>query len=476
MRSTDEKTRTAARDLLARWEHDPARFALEALGVKTWTRQRDILCAIDEHPRVAVRSGHKVSKSHSAVCAALWWVCTRRGGKVVMTAPSNNQIENILWAELRAVFARAKVTLGIPPALKPITGWHLPDGRGIYGFSTDNAERMAGISGANTLFLVDEASGVPEYVFEAIEGNRAGGARIAMFGNPTQTSGTFFDAFHTKAEFWKCLHVSSEEAAAHVPHISGLALPGYIEEKRRDWGTDSPLFRVRILGEFPRQASDAVVGLEAVLAAVARHAAAVGEGPLHLGVDVARFGDDESVVALRRGKKLLELVPFQGLDGVQLAGAVLKLAREHRSYREKPIVKVDEIGVGASTVDHLRTSDEIELVPVNVSRSSTVTGDDGKPLYHLLRDQLWFATAAWLKDGGAIPDDGKLTGELVAPRYKFDLQGRLQVEPKAETKKRLKRSPDRADALALALHEEPVANMDSGLGDEFFHNVSPRRH
>ena len=412
--------------------------------------------AVAEHPRVAVRAGHKVSKSHSAACIAHWWIATRPKAMVVMTSSSARQVEEILWKEFRAVYFASKVKLGPEPAHKPSTGYRLADGRAVIGFSTDKPERMAGISGANVLFIIDEASGVPEEIFEAVEGNRAGGARVLLLGNPTQTSGTFFEAFGTKSSFWKTLHVSSEESPnvrAGKVVVPGLATLEWIEEKREEWGEDSPIFAVRVRGNFPTQASDSVVGLGYVLAAVERwkESQDEGEGRLHLGVDPARFGDDEAVVAPRRGLRAYEMHTFQGLDGRQLAGEVRRIARELRnSVDEIPVVKVDEIGIGASVVDHLQGCADIELIPVNVAEVATAEG------YHLLRDQIWFGVANWLKAGGAIPDDGKLTGDLVAPRYGFDARGRQQVEPKAETKKRLKRSPDRADALGLAIYEAPV--------------------
>jgi hypothetical protein len=279
-----------------------------------------------------------------------------------------------------------------------------------------------------------------------------------MFSNPTRTSGTYFAAFHEKREFWKSIHISSEESPnvkAGRRVVPGLAMREYVEEKKREWGEDSPLYAVRIRGDFPAQGERSVVSLASLEAARKRHDEHedVGDGPLELGVDPARFGDDEFVIAARRGRRLLPLRAFTQLDGPNGAGKVLEFVRDERRTGEKPRVKIDVIGIGASVYDCLKHSDEVEAVAVNVAMSPTST-EPNEPEYALLRDQLWFAVRSWLKDA-AIPEDGKLESDLVAPQYGYDARGRIKVEGKAEIKKRLGRSPDRADAVCLAVYAPP---------------------
>jgi phage terminase large subunit len=447
--------KAAAQQLLARWQNDPVLFAREVLGLETWDRQAEMMRAVAEHPRVAVRSGHKIGKSTSAAGLAFWWVHTRPRATVVMTSASYRQVKGILWKELRRLDREARVPLGGKLAEDPETGLQLADGREVVGLSTKEPERIAGYSGANLLFILDEASGIPEPIFEAIEGNRAGGARLVMFSNATKMSGTFYEAFHGKKEYWRTLHISSEEtpnATGRGKPIPGLATAEWIAEKRKEWGEESALYQVRVRGNFPTQGDKAVIALVFVTDAVERWTEdEPGEGRLNLGVDVARFGDDESVVMPRRGQRVDPARVFTQLDGPNLAGKVLEVVRELRRTGERPLVKVDVIGVGASCFDVLSRSDEVEAVAVNVSEKATAEG------YHALRDQLWGAMRDFLKNGGAIPDDARLQAELVAPEYAFDAQGRMVVESKEKMKKRLGRSPDRADALALAIHE-PAQN------------------
>ncbi|MCC6649092.1 MAG: hypothetical protein IT374_26425 [Polyangiaceae bacterium] len=449
----------------ARYRNDPVGYFRDVLRIEPWSRQRDLLTAVAQHPRNAVRSGHKVSKSNSCAGIAYWWADTRSRGGVVLTAPTGRQVEEILWREVRAMYARCPPdTFDAAPAKLPSTGLRFPDGRFIIGFATDEAERLQGFSGDELLFIVDEASGVDEAIFEAIEGNRAGGARVLLTGNPTQTSGTFFDAFGARAEFWNRVHISSEESpnVTGEASVPGLATAEWIAEKRAEWGEDSPLYQVRVRGNFPEQSENAIIGLGLVQAATARHATTPDEGPLSIGVDPARFGDDETGIAPVRGKRAHAIRTLRSMDTVDVAGQVLATCSELARDGETIRVQVDEIGIGAGVLDTLRRRDSVKLakgggtarlVAVGVNAAESAPTSD---LYHRMRDQVWFATRDWLRDGGAIPDDGRLHGELVAPLYAFDTSGRYVVEPKAKTKARLGRSPDRADALGLAVFRAPV--------------------
>lgn len=443
----------------ASWVTDPVAFARDALGIEPWDRQADILRAVASNRRVAVRSGHKIGKSTSAIILALWRVVTRPRARVIMTSSSGRQVKSILWKELRRVYNGARFPIGGTLFKVPDAGLQFDDGREIVGFSTNEPEKMAGFSGPDILFIIDEASGVPEDIFEAIEGNRAGGADVVMFSNPTQTSGTFYDAFHGKQDLWRTIALSSEQ----TPNVQtgriivpGLATREWVDEKRVEWGEDSPIYGVRVKGDFPKQGSNAVVALTHLTAAQDRHADASPAGDLEIGVDPSRYGEDEAGIAARRGSYLYPLRCYLGLDGIQLASRVVEMARELMAPGQRRVrVKVDVIGVGASCADQLKHhADLIELVEVNVANRS-----DDPERYHALRDQLWFAVSDWLKDGGTLPADDRLASELVAPLYKFDAQGRYQVESKDDTKKRLKRSPNRADAVCLAVYRGAASRV-----------------
>lgn len=457
----EAQRRAAAQPEAMRWRSDPIAWASEVLGFRPWPRQAEILRAVADHPRVAVRSGHKTGKSTALATLALWWYDTRPGARVIITAPTGRQVRSILWREIRRLHGQARRQIAGRLSPTPDAGLQGADGREVVGFSTDEPERLAGWSGDGLLFLVDEASGVDEVLYEALEGNRAGGgAHLALFSNPTQTAGQFYRAFTDERERWYGMHVSSEEAAAFqrdVRIIPGLASQSWVDEKRAEWGEASPLYQVRVRGNFPSQGDNAVIGLALVEAARRRWMTTPDEGRLELGVDVARYGDDETVIQAVRGKRALQPIALRSLDSIEVANKVLEVVRTlRRAPSDKPRVKVDVIGYGAGTYDFLARSAEVEAVAVNVGEGPTALLEDGEPDYALLRDQLWFGGREWLRAGGALPPDGKLESELVAPVYGFTAAGKRKVEAKDRTKERLGRSPDRADALLLAIYNPPA--------------------
>lgn len=467
-----------AQKALARFRDDPVQFAWVVLGVRLWSKQVEIMRAVARHRRVAVRSGHKIGKSSSAAILALWWVLTRKNARVIMTSASSRQVRSILWREIKKLYREARVRVGPRPAELPDIGIQFEDGREVVGFSTNEPERMAGTSGENLLYIIDEASGVDAAIFEAIEGNRAAGATIVLFSNPTKTSGEFYEAFTTKANLYHCIQVSSEDTpnvrcGRNV--IPGLASRDWIIEKRREWGgvipgapqseqpyRKDPRYQVRVRGEFPLLAAYAVVPLELIEAAMTPERLAAArkaiDGRLSIGVDVARFGDDESVIQPRRGALALPAIAVHGFDTVEVSGLVLHTARKlrHEIGEEKVFVNIDDPGVGGGvtdTIQHAIDDDSLDWLVLTPVNTSVPADDEFAEDYGNLRAQLAFGVRTWLEKGGALEPDQELKRELVAAEYSFDGKGRIVVEPKKAIKKKLGRSPDRADALALAVYE-----------------------
>jgi len=450
--------------LFAEYAHEPVRFALEVLCLRLCRAQRRILTAIARSNRVAIRSGQKTGKSSAFVIAALWWAASRPRGRVIFTAPVNRQVRDVLWKELRRIVYLRRPdgrtisdVLGVAPALLPSTGMQWPDGREIVGWAADDPNATQGISGPEMLFLVDEGSGVPDPVFEAFEGNTGGGGRILAASNPIENVGWFYEAFHSHAEFWETLHESSEDSpnisGAEEP-IPGLATAEWRDMQREKYGVESAWYQNRVLGNFYGATTNTIVGLAALSDSHKRwtkNAEVARTEPLEFGVDVARFGDDDTAIAPRRGPRIFPLETVHGYDGNQVAGKILEVVRRlRRDPDERPIVKIDAAGgYGAGPADILRThhSDEVIVVEVNAACKS-----DDEEQYANLRAQLHFGVAQYLKDGGELPPDKKLDVELLAPTYSFDARRRFIVEPKDKIKKRIQRSPDRADAVALVVY------------------------
>lgn len=502
-----EKRATAAEDLRAalleqldagkriRWPSpkyraDPVLFAREILGVEPWDRQLEILEAVRDYSRVAVASGHKIGKSHSAAIIALWYYSSFEDARVVMSSTTARQVDQILWRELQMMRARAGKCLackeGDPNDHQPRpcphsalvegeigmlarTGLKSDDFREIVGFTAREAEAVAGISGRHLLYIVDEASGVPDVIFEAIEGNRAGGARIILFSNPTRTTGEFFEAFHSKKDLYRTIQLSSEDTPnvrAGKMVIPGLAGPDWIAEKREEWGEDSPTYKVRVKGEFALAEDGKIFSIHAIAEAEKRWHDTSTDGRLFIGLDPAGASGtgDDTVAAVRRGMKLIELVAKRGLSDEAHLAMIEALCAAHRIPRETPVVVLDREGpIGSSLYGLLRSylarhPGIFELVAVRSSDRAT-----RQPLiYDRQRDALAASAEAWIRDGGAIPEDARFSAELHALEWIQSQSGRLKLTPKTEIRKLLGRSPDRYDAFALACWE-PLALRDEVL-------------
>lgn len=525
----------------SKYREDPVGFARDILGVDPWSKQIEILEALRDHKRVAVRSGHKVSKSHSMAIAALWFCCSWPDARVVMSSTTSRQVDEILWLELQKLVSRGGRCLACKAEYqgmldagvhqldadermpKPCvhsslilqrgdelgrlakTGLKTADFRSISGFTAKQAEGVAGISGKNLMYLVDEASGVPDVIFEAIEGNRAGGARIAMFSNPTRTDGEFFDAFHKKSELYHCIKISSADSPNVIERrvvIPGLAEYEYVEEKKIEWGETSPQYRVRVEGEFPVGEDGKIFTLQALIEAEKLWPVTEAEGRLFVGFDPAGEAGtgDEMCLCPRRGRKAIRLDVHRGLDEYAALLELLWLLLELRDDGEKPVVVVDVEGeVGSKVLTALRDYEEsaprdsklrefltankdhplnglvggskqveFELVTVRASERAKAKSK----VYHRLRDRLCGNLADWMRgdpgqdNGGAIPEDAKLSAELHALVWDKVDDGPLKLIDKRELRKILGRSPDRYDALALSVWEPRWVRDEESPSDE----------
>lgn len=438
-----------------------------------WGEQIAILEAIMREERVSVSSGHKISKSHTLGIAALWFYSCFHDAKVIFSSTTYHQVESILWAEFRRLRWRAKVS--IPGDMHEVasSGFKSDDFRIVQGFTAKEPEAIAGISGKNLLFLLDEASGIPDKIFEAIEGNRAGGAKIVMTSNPTKTSGTFFESHHSKSQAsigpsgFYCFQVSSENTPNAVTGrrlIPGLATKDYVDSMRIEWGPDSPFFKVRILGQFVKNEEGKPFSLELITAAEQRWAETVGEGRLHVGVDPAGPGEngDESGFAVRRGKKLLHLETKRGMTEQQHLDKVLELLRAFRLPGDvlataMPVVAIDREGPIGFKVWLLIKSHfddpKCDLPAFILGERASDKAFRRPDIFDNHRDELWGALEAWLKDSGAILTDTKLEKELGEIEWTSNIRNRLKATSKDDIRKALGRSPDRGDALCLAVWE-----------------------
>lgn len=441
---------------LLKLQNDPALFVTQVIGATPQKWQKQALENLRDNDRVAVKSGHGVGKTAFLSWAILWFLSTRYPVKTAVTANTASQLNDVLWSEIRKWHGKMNEAFASQLEIKSdkIT---LIGGEDSFAVARtarrDQPEALAGFHADNMLFVVDEASGVPEIIFETAQGALStAGAKIIMVGNPTRAQGYFFDAFNKNADRWARQTVSSADA----DYVQGQ----FIDDMAAQYGDESNAYRVRVLGEFPTGDSDSLIPRHLVEAAASREVEpTLGVSPVW-GLDVARFGSDRTALAKRRGNELIEPVKsWQDLDTMQTVGMVIQ-EYDATPYSERPSeILIDVIGLGAGVVDRLR---EIELGPqirgVNVSESPALGNK-----YNKLRDELWGKTRAFFENRDCvIPQDDKLIGELTAPKFAFLSSGKMKVESKDEMKRRGHKSPDLADAFVLTFASNAARAGNAG--------------
>lgn len=437
--------------MIAAWANDPVLFVRQALGAEPDEWQAEALMALTTNDKIAIRSGHGVGKTTFLAWVILWWLLTRYPTKVACTANTQHQLETILWGEV-AKWAR-KLAPGLREQLDIKSDKILlaGAGRGESGAfartaSKERPEALQGFHSENMLFIVDEASGVYDIIFEVAEGTLSTpGAKVILTGNPTRTSGYFYDAFKGPLKSqWRPIRVSCADSR----YVSAK----WLADMAAKYGIESNVYRYRVLGEFPKQDEDTVVPIDLAESAVGRDI--VKLGAVVWGLDVARFGSDRSVLVKRQGNAVLERPKvWRQLDLMQLCGAVVNEYKTVRHEHRPTEILVDSIGLGAGVVDRLR---ELKFGPevrgINVAEASAMS-----ERFLRLRDELWWAIREWLETREVtLPRDDDLVGELCSPRYQFTSSGRIKVEGKDEMRKRGVVSPDLADALMLTFASQGV--------------------
>lgn len=464
MSATTPTAKAAAKQLaehLGRWRAEPERFPLEAFEqppeMAAW--QMGSLAATATHDRIAVKSGHGVGKSTELSIIILLGLVTHHPIKIPCTAPSAHQLEDVLWAELAQWHRR------LHPWLRKLfnfkqgkveAAWAPNESFAVARTARrEQPEAFQGFHAKHLWFVADEASGVDDLVFEVASGAMSTpGAKTFLRGNPTRTSGYFYDCFHPTAGMkpWRTSTVSCFDVAG-----VSWADPGYPAEVAGRYGEDSNVYRVRVLGEFPRQDDDTVIPLDLIDAAVARDVEPI-EGPVVWGVDVARFGSDRTAVAKRMLNSLVEpVVSWAQVDLMQTTGRIVAMYEETRAYMRPKEICVDAIGIGAGVADRLRE----EGLPAKAVQVSEKPGIMERYLRE--RDELWFRAREWFDSREVtMPEDAVLQNELATVRYSFSSSGKLRVETKDEMRKRGLRSPDLADAFILTFAAAHAVRWGAG--------------
>ncbi len=462
-----------------RWKARPDDFFRECLLFEPDEWQVNAANSLRDKPRVAVKSGQGVGKTGLEACVLLWFLLCYENSRVVATAPTKQQLHDVLWAEIDKWMVNS-------PLLNQMLKWTKTY---VYmrGYekrwfaiarTATRPENMQGYHADNMLFIVDEASGVADPIMEAITGTLSGANnKLLMMGNPTKTSGTFYEAFTKDRDLYDCYTVNSE--------LSPRTNKDNILSMKRKYGDTSNVVRVRVYGEFPLQEDDVFIPLsfmeqsintelsEATAKALGEYRTERGEllprdpsgvTSISIGCDVARFGDDRTCIGYNVNEAVRFYKKYNGQDTTWTAGNVAALYRWLRKtmqYEDTIYVKIDDGGVGGGVTDQLRafkrtdpdTYSTMAIMPVNFGQviKHKYYYDSTTFMMSVVRDLVSPVDEAGNEHPPEIvlPNDPDMIGQLSVRKYSFATNGKQKVESKKEMKERGLHSPDEGDCILL---------------------------
>ncbi len=436
----------------------------DAWQVKVLNEIRDGLKVTDQVIREAVAAGNGVGKSALVAWLILWGMATRSDTRITVTANTENQLRTKTWPELsrwhRLFIARhwfrltATGLFSVDPQHE--LGWRAD----AVPWSETNPDAFSGLHnhGKRLIVIMDEASSIADVIWERVEGALTDvGTQILwlVFGNPTMNTGRFRECFDRLSHRWNRHQIDSRTVK--------MSNKRQLAEWEADYSSDDDWFRVHVRGLFPHFGTRQFIGLDLVRSAAspARQAEFSVYDPLICGVDVARFGDNETVIRFRRGldARLIPPTRVRGMDTMQVAQRVVDLFEEHRP----DAIFVDAGGVGAGVMDRLRM---LRLPAIDVQFGARAASNrdmgQGRNNYYNQRSMMYGLMRDWLTYG-LIDEDKKLMEGLSAPNYSYrtvDGTDSILLEKKEDIRRRLGDvALDDADSLALTF-AFPVQKSD----------------
>lgn len=432
----------------------------DIIGARPDADQADILKSLAVNTMTSVRSGHGVGKSAVEAWAVIWFLLTRPYPKIPCTAPTAHQLNDILWAELN------KWRRNNPLLEQELVWTHerlylrgYPEEWFAVARTASKPDALQGFHAEHVLYIIDEASGVDDLIFEPVLGALSTpGARLLMCGNPTKLQGFFYDSHNKNRGSYKTFHIDSRSS----PRVS----QEYIDTLINMYGEDSDIFRVRVAGDFPLQEDDVFIPLSLVEKSImTEYSPRKNPFSVHIGADIARFGNDKTVIGYKVDEKVEFYRKRRGQDTMKTADDIIAcgemLVRQYKLEDQIP-VKVDDGGVGGGVVDRLRQMKKndpkrfwwLDVVPVKF-------GQRIQHKYYHDSTTYMMATVKKLlsekdeEDGSKkpceliLPDDNDLVAQLSTRKYTMTENSKLRIESKKDVKKRGQASPDEADCVLL---------------------------
>lgn len=430
--------------------NDPVYFVINVLNEKPEdleNHHREVLHSIAVNQKTAWRSGHGVGKTFTSSCSALWFWATRPHAKVIVTASAWRQVEKQLMPEIMRLSRQANwehigLNVNEIEQLKLMLYMNGNPEWFISAEASDMGVKMEGFHAPNLMYIVDEGKAVPDGTYESIEGaftNAEGEIRELVISTPTaEKSGYFYEIFQGK----KAGFVRFNTSCLDSKRVSRK----WIEDRKKEWGEDSPIYITRVLGDFADAGENTLFPLNWIERCQLKSNAK--KGKKILGVDVARYGDDKTSICKRNGQVVEGFIVNSKEDTMQTVGRIKRLIADE-GFEE---VRVDVIGVGAGVVDKL-AEDGVDVIPINNAEKPS-----DSERYKNVRAESYWGLRERIKDCDIyLPEDDNLTSQLTGLKYRYNSRGQLEIESKEEMKKRGLKSPDVADSLVLAFYDNPEA-------------------
>ncbi|WP_299082753.1 hypothetical protein [uncultured Paraglaciecola sp.] len=423
-------------------------------GPDEWQKQGmlRIQAAIEEDPegfqvREAFASGHGIGKGAFSAMITHWFHATRYKPAGVTTANTQTQLRGKTWREL-ALWNSDAINSHwfVWTATRFSRVGHTEDWfQDAVPNSEHNSQSFAGLHGSEVLVVFDEASTIPRIIFEVTEGAFTTPKNLWIcLGNPTENTGSFRELFGRFRRFWHCSHIDSR--TTRMATLTESAIQQF-KTWEKMYGIDTDWFKVRVLGQFPAQASTQFISRKVVSMAQGREVENQSGAPKIMAVDVARYGDDSSVIARIQGRKLYPMISVHKQDTMTTASWV---AAAINSYKPD-MVLVDGVGVGGGVVDRLI---QLGFSIIEVNAGSEPSEEYKKKVVNK-RAEMWSVMRDWLETADIPEDDTELFDDLTGLMYMHNrINNKLQLESKEDAKKRGISSPDRADALSMCFAYE----------------------
>jgi len=462
--------KTDTNKILTKWA-DPVFFVQHVLQEPLFRKQGEILRSIKSEPFVSVVGANGTGKDWTAARAILWWLMVNKEAIVVVLAPTHRQVQDVVWKEVRVGYTAA-MNNGKPlgGTIAKVPRWEINDRRFAVGFATDSEFNIQGYHSPKLLLVITEAHAVEDSHIDA--GMRLNPSRVLMTGNPFTNSGKFYNSHHSERDLWKTIEISAFDTPnviTKTDDVPGLVSYSQVERRKLELGEDNPMYIGSILGKFPETLDDTLISLSIARKAIGRQIKP--EGTVTLGVDVAREGNDKTVVVRRQGGQARIIWSVQGYDTQQVAGFIGRYMLDNpTTEEERGYCVIDSVGLGAGVYDALATGDYTYELQEFKGGGKAIDSERFKDR----NAEAWYSIREALLDDdldigqscsqfpnckckqtatgcGSVNDDNleRLVAQLASRQYTIEGDRRIKLESKDNLRKKGKRSPDEADALAM---------------------------